>query len=368
MTRDGGAAFAAPAAAGGGTAGPGKTGHGVTGQARGSRPGARRRAPPVRATTLTGAISPVAAAGARIAGEPTRAGHVTLWAAGAGLLLQHTVDGLRGPVQAVLVRTMLGPLTLPPAVTQAWVLSRDIGWGLLTATLLYAVLQAQFGRAIGLDVPTPWAVLPRLAVAALGVTASLPLVRALLAASNVLTATVVGALPAGAGGLLQPLTAGMAIGLISAVLDIGAVVVSLVLLAGVAALACLYVLRAAEVVLIALLLPIAAALWVVPSAAGVWRALMGELLISIFVQPVQAFVLLVFAAGLTPGAVSGGAWLWGMAALVLLFRVRGLLAAAVGQAGRWSGPLPVAAVQTAATTSTTWAGRLSGLVTRLPGL
>ena len=285
----------------------------------------------------------------------------------AGIFLQHTVDGLQGPVVAVLRRTLLGPLTLPPAVAGAWGLTRDIGFALLTAALLYAVLRAQLGRPAGLEPAEPWAAVPRLALAALGVAGSLPLVRGLLAGANALTAGMAAALPAGSG-LLQPLTAGLALGLLPAVLDIGADVVALLLLAGVAALACFYVLRAAEIVLLTLLLPIAAALWVVPAAAGFWRAVLGELLVSIFVQPAQAAVLLVFAAGLTPNAGQPAAWMWGVAALLLLFRVRALLAAAVHRASRWSAPPSLSGVRTAAEGSAAVADRIAALTARLPQL
>jgi hypothetical protein len=246
------------------------------------------------------------------------------------------VDGLRGPVLAVLAHTLLAPLTLGPAVAAAWAVTRDIGFSLLTCCLLYAVVRAPLDHAAGLPGTPPWASLPRLGLAALGCASSLALVRGLLALDAALTRAIASALPEG-GGLLRPLTAGLALSALPALLDVGADAVALLLLLGLAALACFYVVRAAEVVLLTLALPVAAALWVVPAAQGVWRAVLGELVVAVFVQPLQALVLLAFAAGLTPAPGQPEAWLWGLGVLWLLFRVRRLLADVVGAAASWHG-------------------------------
>jgi hypothetical protein len=326
-------------------------------------PHAARRHPVVARRTR-----PLPEAAAGLVGVPVVSVHASSVGTGlAGLFLRHTVEGLQGPVLAVLRRTLLGPLTLPPQVVHDWNLTRDVALALLTVALLYAVLRAQFGAATGAAAPDPWAAVPRVVLAGLGVAGSLPLVRGLLAASNALTAAVAAALPT-QGGLMRPLTAGLVLGLVPAALDIGADVVALFLLVGIAALACFYLVRTAEVVLLTLLLPIAAALWVVPAAAGFWRVILGELLVAIFVQPAQALVLVVFAAGVAPSAPQPGAWMWGLAALVLLFRVRWLLAGAVQHASRWGAAPGPAAIRGVAEGSAALADRLASAVSHLPRL
>jgi len=251
-------------------------------------------------------------------------------------LLGGILSGLQGPIEAVLRATLLRPLVLGADVTAAWAVTRDAAAAILLAALLYGILRAQLGPLVGLPGPSPWALLPRLLLGALGVATSLPLVRGLLAANNALCAGLLQGAAPGPGGLVRPLAAATLLGALPTLFTLGSEVAGVLVLIGVAALACTYIVRAAEIVLLALLLPLAAALWVVPAAEGVYRSLLGHLLVSIFVQAAQVTVLLVFATGMGVGTPGGGAdWLWSIAALTLLFRCRGLLAAAVGAGARW---------------------------------
>lgn len=257
----------------------------------------------------------------------------TVLAAAVGM----AIAGLAGPVVGVLVGTVLRPLQLGPEVIGAWLIMRDVAAGLLLAALLYGVLRSQIGALVGLEAGEPWGLLPRLALAALGVATSLSLVRGLLFANNALCAAILGALPAGRGGLARPLTGGLMLIPAAAAFSLASDAAALLILIGVAALVCFYIMRAAEIVLLTLLLPVAAALWVVPAAAGVWKALMAEILVSIFIQSVQVVVLLVFAAGMGVGrAAEGASWLWSIAALALLFRCNRLLRMAVGAVAQWN--------------------------------
>jgi hypothetical protein len=237
---------------------------------------------------------------------------------------------------SVITATLLQPLRLDPALRSAWQVTHGIAALILTAALLYGVVRAQAGALFGLDFGGVWPLLPRVVLAALGVQTSLAVVRGLLALNNAFCREVLAAGPHAGGGLIAPLAAGLAVSAVPALLGLGPAVTALLVLAGVAVLAGFYLLRAAEIALLTLLLPIAAALWVVPAAAGVYQALFAELLTSIFVQSLQVTVLLIFASGLgdTTGAAS---WLAALAALALLFRCRALLAGLVGARTRWSG-------------------------------
>lgn len=282
----------------------------------------------------------------------------------AAALLGAVVRGL-GPLVLANLRALLTePFQLGPQVVAAWSVTRDAGAGLLLAALLYGVLRVQFAAAVGLEAEAPWGLLPRLGLAALGVATSLGLARGLLRANNALCAALLHGLPSGGAGLLGAVGAGAALSAVPVLGDVGPAAVALLLLLGEAALACFYVVRAAEIVLLTLLLPLAAALWVVPAAAGVWRAVVGELLVAIFVQAVQVVVLLVFAAGLGPPVAGGASWLWSLGALFLVFRCRGLLARAVRAAGVLA-PTPallLAGGRRAGSLVLQGAGRLTGMV------
>lgn len=251
-------------------------------------------------------------------------------------LLGRLVGGLEAPVMSVLQATLLQPLEVTPGLEHAWQLTRAFAVVLLTATLLYGVLRAQAGVLFGLDAGAPWAMVPRVLLAALGVQASLALVRGLLALNNAFCRQILRLAPHSTGGLLGPLAAGVAVSAVPAALGLAPAVTAFVVLMGLAALAGFYLVRAAEIALLALLLPLGAALWVVPAAAGVYQALFAELLTSIFVQSVQVCVLLVFASGIS-GAGGAAGWLSAIAALALMFRSRRLVAALVGARARWAG-------------------------------
>ena len=254
--------------------------------------------------------------------------------------LGSVIGTLSPEVLGVLKATLTHPFRLGVGVAGAWTVMRDIAAGLLLVVLLYGVLRSQVAELVGLEAEQPWRLLLRLPLAAIGVATSLALVRGLLLANNVLCAAILRGVPQGAPGLMHPLAGGLALTLVPAALGIGPAMASLLVLIGIAALACFYVIRAAEIVLLTLLLPLAAALWVVPAAGGVWRALMAELLVAVFVQSAQVTVLLVFAAGMGgAGAPEGAPWLWSLGALTLVFRCRGLLNAAI-QAGGQLGPHP----------------------------
>ncbi len=266
---------------------------------------------------------------------PSPARAVTAPSVTASGVLGGLVGGLQAPVMSVLEATLLQPLAVSPGLEHAWQLTRTIAVALLTLSLLYGVVRAQAGALFGFDAGGPWAMLPRVLLAALGVQASLALVRGLLALNNAFCRQILRLAPHGAAGLLGPLAAGVAITAVPAAMGLGPALTALLVLIGLVALAGFYLLRAAEISLLSLLLPLAAALWVVPSAARVYEALFAELVTSIFVQSVQVCVLLVFSSGISG---EGGAvgWLSAAAALALMFRSRQLVATLVGARARWS--------------------------------
>lgn len=229
---------------------------------------------------------------------------------------------------------MLRPLVLSPALADAWQVTRGLALGLLLLSLLYGVVRAQAGALFGLDAGSPWGLLPRVLLAALGVQSSLVMVRGLLALNNAFCHEMLRLAPQGQGGLLGPLAAGLVFTAVPAAAGLGPVLTAVLVLVGIAMLAGFYLLRAAEIAVLTLLLPFAASLWVVPAAAGVYQALFAELLTSIFVQAVQVCVLLVFATGLS-GTATGSGWLTAIAALALLLRCRHLLAGLIGTRARW---------------------------------
>lgn len=246
------------------------------------------------------------------------------------------LSGLAAPTVDLVRALLLRPFTLGAGVGAAWAVTRDIGGALLAAVLLGGVLWAQVAPLLGLEAAPPWALLPRLLLGAAGVATSLPLARGLLALNNALCAALLAAVPSRAP-VIGTLTGGLAFAAAPLGLGLGPEVAAAIVLLGLAALACFYVIRAAEIVLLTLLLPLAAALWVVPAAAGVYRSLLGHLVVSIFVQATQVVVLLVFSTGLGLGAPAAGAsWMWAIAALALLFRCRGLLAGAVAAGAAWA--------------------------------
>ncbi len=245
------------------------------------------------------------------------------------------VAGIQTPVLRVVQATLLEPLVLGPAVETAWRSMRAVADGLLVVTLLYSTIRGQFMAILGLEAEPPWFLVPRVALAALGVATSLDLVRGLLALNNAFCKQVLALIPPVPGGPLRVLEAGALVTGVPALLGLGPVVTALAVLVGTALLACFYLIRSAEVVLLTLVLPLVAALWAAPPAAGLYAAVFAELCVSIFVQALQVLGLLAFATGLAGGAQGGGGWLWSVAALALLLRCRPLLGGLVGVLSRW---------------------------------
>ena len=258
-------------------------------------------------------------------------------AAAADAVLRGAVRGLQGPVLAALDRLLLRPVVLSPGVVAAAGLTRGVGASLLAAVLTYGVLRTLLAPLVGLRSDPLPALVGRVALSAVGVAGSVPLVQGVLAANRALCALLIRAAPHGPTGLIRPLAGGIGLSAAPALFGIGPDVVALAVLVGTAALACFYLVRAAEISLLCLLLPIGAALWALPAAEGVWRALVGELLVSVFVQSAQAAVLLVFAAGMSGGGGHAGQWLSALASLSLLFRCRTLVGRAVGTLFPWAG-------------------------------
>ncbi len=252
-------------------------------------------------------------------------------------VLRGAVQGLQRPVLAALNGLLLRPVVLSSGVLAATTVTRGVGASLLGAVLTYGVLRSLVAPLVGLRSDPLPSLLGRVALAALGVAGSVPLVRGVLAANNALCALLVRSAPRGPAGLIRPLVGGLGLSAAPALLGVGPDIVALAVVVGVAALACFYLVRSAEIALLALLLPLAAALWALPAAAGVWRALVGELLVSVFVQAAQAAVLLVFAVGLSGGPADAGQWLVSLASLALLFRCRMLVGRAVGILLPWAG-------------------------------
>ena len=251
-------------------------------------------------------------------------------------VLSGIVGGLEQPTLALVRATVLRPLQLGPEVSATWALTRDIAMALVVVVLLYGIVRAQVGAALGIDGPSPWHLVPRMGVAVLGIALSLPLVRGLLTLNNLLCAALQAASPGGAAGLVRPLEGVEAISLVSVLFGVAWDVLAALILLGLGILACSYLIRAAEIVLLTLLLPLAMALWLVPAASGAYRAVVGHLIIAIFIQTVQEVVLLVLATGFGRSTTGPGLdWLWAFAAMTLLFRCRGLLSAAVQTATEW---------------------------------
>lgn len=246
------------------------------------------------------------------------------------------IGALEQPAAAMIRGTVLRPFQLGAEVAATWAVTRDIAMAFVVVALLYGIIRSQIGSMLGIDSPSPWLLVPRMAVAVVGIAVSLPMVRGLLTLNNLLCSALQDASPDGVSGLMRPLNAGVTISLVPLVFGFASDLVTILVLLCLAVLACSYLIRAAEIVLLTLLLPLAMALWLVPASAGAYRAVAGHLIVAIFVQTAQEVVLLVLATGLR-GTVAGFGldWLWAFAALALLFRCRGLLSAAVQAAGEW---------------------------------
>lgn len=236
-------------------------------------------------------------------------------------LLQLVLGGAFGqmaPVAAQMLRaTLLQPYTLGPVVAAAWSVARDVALSALGCVLAYGAVRAMLAG------DRPWDLLARAALAGAGAQLSLDLVTWMLQVNNQLVAALAG--PAGAGAeqaLLLPLGA-----LAGSGLDLLPAAVGIVVVAGAIWVAVTYFLRAAEIVVLAMVAPFAAVVALVPAGGGVWRALVAELVPAVFMQAGQALVLWAFVGVAAPaGGPAGLAQLFtALAALTLLGRVRGLL-------------------------------------------
>jgi hypothetical protein len=233
-------------------------------------------------------------------------------------------------VTAALQATLLRPFALPPAVLGMWAFMRDAGLGLVAVALAYGAVRSAVGVAAG-QPGEPWALLPRAVVAAAGCQLSLALVKSLLSLNNLFVAGVLSASRPGlTAPLVAPVAASAGLGALSAGLA-GALVpeaLAVLLAVGLLWLSVTYLVRAAEIVFLALAAPVVAALWVVPQAADAWRVWLGELLTAVFVQSAQVLVLWAVVElgpwGGASGSVGGAleSLLEGLASLVLLGRVR----------------------------------------------
>lgn len=252
--------------------------------------------------------------------------------------LAQGIGSLRPTVLSLVSHTLLEPFQLPVAVGAPWAALRDIGFAVLTVVLLYAVVRWQLSTWMDAQQqPSPVLVLPRLGVAALGVALSLDLARGLLTLNNALVATLLHlAAQEAPTSLLDPVSLALLAG-IPLALGIGPEVLALIGLGAVLVLVITYALRSAEIAVLTLVLPIAAALWVIPAASGFWKAALGELLVSVFMQSMQVAMLLAYVASMQPvtGESVSFQWIGGFGAIALLFAARRLLRTLVRTGREW---------------------------------
>ncbi len=247
------------------------------------------------------------------------------------------IDSLRPTVLSLVSHTLLEPFQLPVAVGAPWAALRDIGFALLTVVLLYAVVRWQLGMWIAAQPSSPAAMIPRVGVAAMGVALSLDLARGLLSLNNVLVAALLHLAAQDAStSLLDPVSLAVLAG-VPLALGIGPEVLALIGLGAVFVLVITYALRSAEIAVLTLVLPVAAALWVIPAASGFWKAAFGELLVSVFMQSMQVAMLLAYVVAVQPGSGTSAAfqWIGGFGAIALLFAARRLLRTLIRNAGEW---------------------------------
>jgi hypothetical protein len=277
------------------------------------------------------------------------------------------VQALLEPSARLLGASLATPYPLGAGAETVWTFTRDLALAGLGVVLLYAAVRHMLGPVLGLGGAAPAVLLGRLVAATAGAAFSLAGVRWLLLGNADLVQALLAA--AGSGGsaaaLLAPVltwAAGSA-----AAVAVGAVAPAVLALACLAAalwVAAAYYLRAAEILLLTALAPVAAALWVLPEAAGVWGTVWRELVVAVFTQAVQVLVLwLAAAAGLTGQGGPLGGLLTTLALLVLLGRVRALLQA-LAHGGRPQGGWGALASWGAARGVSAGAGALLGRLAR----
>jgi hypothetical protein len=200
---------------------------------------------------------------------------------------------------------------------------------------VYGALRHMLGSALGLPAAAPGVLVGRTVVAALGATFSLTLVDWLLQTNQELIAAVLRSGAASARGLLPGLlpSTGLAAGGSAAAAAVDAIAPELLVLVCLGAalwVVAAYYLRAAEILLLGAMAPVAAALWLLPETSGIWGAVLAETIVAIFTQAAQLLVLwLAAAAGMAGAGGALGNLLLTLALLVLLTRVRPLLQAVI---------------------------------------
>lgn len=287
-----------------------------------------------------------------------------LWAVAS--ILGGVVQTLAGPAGALLQVSLTQPYPFGTGAETVWAFARGMALAGLTALLVYGALRHMLGAALGLRSASPGLLVARTAVAALGATFTLTLVNWLLQGNEALIRAVVGAGTAG-DGLVSGLLGSTALatgGTITAA-AVGVIapeVLALVCLGAALWVVAAYYLRAAEILLLGALAPVAAALWMLPESSGVWTAVLAETVVAIFTQAAQLLVVwLAAAAGMAGAGGPLGNLLLTLALLVMLTRVRPLLQAVIRGGrpqGGWGAVASWRAVQGVSAGAVTVAGRV----------
>lgn len=276
------------------------------------------------------------------------------------------VQTLAGPAGALLQVSLTQPYPFGAGAATVWAFTRGLALAGLTALLAYGALRHMLATALNLRAATPGLLIARTAVAAVGATFSLNLTTWLLQSNQALIRAILGS-GAGAGGLVPGLLGSTALAaggsLVAASVGVIAPeVLALVCLAAALWVVAAYYLRAAEILLLGALAPVAAALWLLPETSGMWGAVLAEALVAIFTQAAQLLVVwLAAAAGMAGSGGPLGNLLLTLALLVMLTRVRSLLQAVIRGGrpqGGWGAVASWRAVQGVSAGAVTLAGRL----------
>jgi hypothetical protein len=252
------------------------------------------------------------------------------------------VQTLAGPAGDLLQTSLTQPYPLGAGAEAVWAFMRDLALAGLTALLAYGALRHMLGAALGLPAASPGQLIGRAVVAAAGTACSLSVVNWLLSANGTLVRALIASATAH-GGPLSGLLGSVAFlaGGSATAAAVGLVAPEVLALACLAAglwVAAAYYVRAAEILLLGAVAPVAAALWMLPEASGVWASVLAEVVVAVFTQAGQLLVLwLAAAAGMGGAGGALGNLLLTLALLVMLARVRTLLQAVV-RGGRPQGP------------------------------
>jgi hypothetical protein len=244
------------------------------------------------------------------------------------------VQTVAGPAEALLQSSLTQPYPFGPGAYSVWLFMRDLALAGLTALLAYGALRHMLATALGLPGASPAVLIARTLVAATGAAFSLTLIQWLLSGNAAVVRGLMAA-SAGSGGPLSGLLAdaSLAAGASAAAATMGLIAPEVLALACLAAalwVVAAYYLRAAEILLLAALTPVAAVLWLLPEASGVWEAVMAESIVAIFTQAAQLLLVwLAAAAGMAGTGGPLGDLLLTLALLVMLARVRPLLQALI---------------------------------------